>query len=85
MKDAVMEVVGTHFCSLQDRLAERDLPLWIGDTFKDRLISAVFGPVYGARPLKRAIQKELENLQAQRLLAGEFPRRNDYCRCKGRG
>jgi ATP-dependent Clp protease ATP-binding subunit ClpB len=59
--------------SLQDRLAERELSLEISDAFMDRLVSAGFDPVYGARPLKRAIQKELENPLAQRLLAGEFP------------
>jgi ATP-dependent Clp protease ATP-binding subunit ClpB len=39
----------------------------------DRLVLAGFDPVYGARPLKRAIQQELENPLAQRILAGEFP------------
>jgi ATP-dependent Clp protease ATP-binding subunit ClpB len=38
----------------------------------DHLVSAGFDPVYGARPLKRAIQQELENPLAQRILAGEF-------------
>ena len=38
----------------------------------DRLVEVGFDPVYGARPLKRAIQQELENPLAQRLLAGEF-------------
>ena len=38
----------------------------------ERLVSAGFDPEYGARPLKRAIQQELENPLAQRLLAGEF-------------
>lgn len=59
--------------SLQDRLVERELSLEISDAFMDRLVSAGFDPVYGARPLKRAIQKELENPLAQRLLAGKFP------------
>ena len=39
----------------------------------DRLVLAGFDSVYGARPLKRAIQQELENPLAQRILAGEFP------------
>ena len=38
----------------------------------EHLVSAGFDPVYGARPLKRAIQQELENPLAQRILAGEF-------------
>jgi ATP-dependent Clp protease ATP-binding subunit ClpB len=58
--------------SLRQRLAERDLQLEISDAFMDRLVAAGFDPVYGARPLKRAIQQELENPLAQRILAGEF-------------
>ena len=42
------------------------------EAFMDHLVSAGFDPVYGARPLKRAIQQELENPLAQRILAGEF-------------
>ncbi len=57
---------------LQARLAERDMALEISDAFMDRLVEVGFDPVYGARPLKRAIQQELENPLAQRLLAGEF-------------
>jgi ATP-dependent Clp protease ATP-binding subunit ClpB len=38
----------------------------------EHLVSAGFDPVYGARPLKRAIQQELENPLAQRILAGDF-------------
>ncbi|MCB1706353.1 MAG: ATP-dependent chaperone ClpB [Halioglobus sp.] len=57
---------------LQDRLVERELELKVSDAFMDRLVTVGFDPVYGARPLKRAIQRELENPLAQRLLAGEF-------------
>jgi ATP-dependent Clp protease ATP-binding subunit ClpB len=57
---------------LEQRLAERELGLEISDAFMDRLVEAGFDPVYGARPLKRAIQQELENPLAQRILAGEF-------------
>jgi len=38
----------------------------------DRLVSVGFDPVYGARPLRRAIQQELENPLAQRILAGDL-------------
>jgi ATP-dependent Clp protease ATP-binding subunit ClpB len=57
---------------LRQRLQERELDLEISDAFMDHLVSAGFDPVYGARPLKRAIQQELENPLAQRILAGEF-------------
>jgi ATP-dependent Clp protease ATP-binding subunit ClpB len=58
--------------ALRRRLKERELELEISDDFMERLVSAGFDPVYGARPLKRAIQQELENPLAQRILAGEF-------------
>ena len=64
---------------LQARLVERELGLEISDAFMERLVSAGFDPVYGARPLKRAIQQELENPLAQRLLAGDFPPGSTIC------
>jgi ATP-dependent Clp protease ATP-binding subunit ClpB len=57
---------------LEARLAERELKLEISEAFMEHLTVAGFDPVYGARPLKRAIQQELENPLAQRILAGEF-------------
>ncbi len=57
---------------LRRRLEERDLGLTITDAALDHLGAAGFDPVYGARPLKRAIQTQLENPLAQALLAGEF-------------
>lgn len=58
--------------ALRQRLAERELELEISEPFMEHLVSAGFDPVYGARSLKRAIQQELENPLAQRILAGEF-------------
>ncbi len=57
---------------LRGRLAERDLGLDLSETALDRLGEAGFDPVYGARPLKRAIQQQLENPLAQEILAGRF-------------
>ncbi len=57
---------------LHKRLADRDLSLEVTDAALDRLGEAGFDPVYGARPLKRAIQQQLENPLAKRILAGEF-------------
>ena len=54
------------------RVAERDLQLEVSDAAKDAIARAGYDPVYGARPLKRAIQRLLENPLAQQLLAGEF-------------
>ncbi len=57
---------------LRRRLAERELGLELDTAALDLLGTAGFDPVYGARPLKRAIQHQLENPLAQRILAGTF-------------
>jgi len=57
---------------LQQRLKERDLSFSISDAALDLLGEAGFDPVYGARPLKRAIQQKLENPLAQALLQGRY-------------
>lgn len=57
---------------LRDRLAARDMALEITERALDRLAAAGFDPVYGARPLKRAIQNSVENPLAQEILAGRF-------------
>ncbi len=58
---------------LRQRLADRELTLQLSKSAMDMLVEVGFDPVYGARPLKRAIQNELENPLAQRILAGDFP------------
>jgi ATP-dependent Clp protease ATP-binding subunit ClpB len=57
---------------LQKRLADRDLKLVVDEAALDHLGEAGFDPVYGARPLKRAIRAQLENPLAQEILAGRF-------------
>ncbi len=57
---------------LKRRLLERNLELVLDDTALDRLSEAGYDPVYGARPLKRAIQQQVENPLAQAILSGKF-------------
>ena len=57
---------------LQKRLADRDMHLSLSDAALDHLGEAGFDPVYGARPLKRAIRAQLENPLAQEILTGKF-------------
>lgn len=57
---------------LRGRLAERELSLDLTPEALDKLIAVGYDPVYGARPLKRAIQRWIENPLAQRILAGDF-------------
>ena len=66
---AIVDIQLRHFAK---RLAQRDLQLQISDEAKDLLGNLGYDPTYGARPLKRVIQKHLENPLAERLLAGEF-------------
>jgi ATP-dependent Clp protease ATP-binding subunit ClpB len=57
---------------LQKRLMERDLQLEVSNAALDYLAEVGFDPIYGARPLKRAIQQYLENPLAQDILQGKF-------------
>ncbi len=57
---------------LRARLKERELELVVSDDAMTHLVEIGYDPVFGARPLKRAIQQEIENPLAQLLLSGEF-------------
>ena len=57
---------------LRQRLAEREIGLQLTDAALDQIGEAGFDPVYGARPLKRAIQTQLENPLSQQILSGTF-------------
>jgi len=71
-REHIRRIVEIQAGYLRRRLAERDLGLELDTAALDLLGTAGFDPVYGARPLKRAIQHQLENPLAQRILAGTF-------------
>ena len=71
-KDQIRGIADIQLDRLRSRLNERDMGLTVDDTAFDLLIDAGFDPVYGARPLKRAIQQQVENNLAQKILSGEF-------------
>ncbi|MFO8153526.1 ATP-dependent chaperone ClpB [Thioalkalivibrio sp.] len=71
-REQIRAITDIQLAILRDRLAERDIALEVSEAALDRLGEAGFDPVYGARPLKRAIQTQVENPLAQRLLSGEF-------------
>jgi ATP-dependent Clp protease ATP-binding subunit ClpB len=58
---------------LRKRLAERHIELVLSDAAKDHLAAAGYDPVYGARPLKRVLQREVETPLARKILGGELP------------
>ena len=57
---------------LEKRLAQMDMKLEVSDAALAELAQAGFDPIYGARPLKRAIQQEIENPLAKEILSGRF-------------
>ncbi len=71
-QDQIRGIAKIQLEHLRTRLAERDLGFEIDDAALDRLVEAGYDPVYGARPLKRAIQRQVENPLAQELLAGRY-------------
>jgi len=71
-KAQIREIAKIQLRGLEKRLAERGIALQLSDDAYALLGNVGFDPVYGARPLKRAIQAQLENPLAQRILAGEF-------------
>ncbi|MCU0316378.1 MAG: AAA family ATPase, partial [Fimbriimonadaceae bacterium] len=67
----IKEIVGIQLGLLTDRLAERKIELVLAESALTQIATAGYDPLYGARPLKRAIQKEVMNPLALAILAGE--------------
>ncbi|HEY5804318.1 MAG TPA: ATP-dependent chaperone ClpB [Lysobacter sp.] len=71
-KAQIRQIARFQISGLEKRMGERGLGLELTDDALNLLGNVGFDPVYGARPLKRAIQQQLENPLAQRILSGEF-------------
>ena len=71
-KENIKNIASIQLERLKKRLAEKDFRLDVEDSALDMIAEAGFDPVYGARPLKRAIQQYIENPLAQDLLSGKF-------------
>jgi ATP-dependent Clp protease ATP-binding subunit ClpB len=71
-REQLGEIVELQLARLRERLAERGIALELTDTAKEAVADAGWDPTYGARPLKRAIQRLVENPLALQLLEGEF-------------
>ncbi|ADE15406.1 ATP-dependent chaperone ClpB [Nitrosococcus halophilus Nc 4] len=72
LKGQIRAIAKLQIGHLQQRLRERDMDLAVSETALDKLAEVGFDPVYGARPLKRAIQQQIENPLAQEILGGKF-------------
>ena len=71
-KDQIKSIAKIQLASLRARLADKGYKLTLSGAAMDKLAEAGFDPVFGARPLKRAIQVHIENPLAQQLLAGHL-------------
>lgn len=70
--EQIQGIAGIQLANLVSRLQDLDINIEFDDAAMSKLAEAGFDPVYGARPLKRAIQRWVENPLAQKLLAGDF-------------
>jgi ATP-dependent Clp protease ATP-binding subunit ClpB len=71
-RDEIRQIVDIQLRGLQRRLAERKLTVTLTDGARDYLSNRGYDPVFGARPLKRVIQREIQDPLAMRLLSGEI-------------
>jgi ATP-dependent Clp protease ATP-binding subunit ClpB len=71
-REQIRAIVDIQLGRLRQRLAERDITLRLDDAARDKIGEAGFDTVYGARPLRRAIQAQIENPLAQDILRGDF-------------
>jgi ATP-dependent Clp protease ATP-binding subunit ClpB len=71
-QEQIRSIANIQFEYLRNRLRDNHMDIELTDAALDKLGEAGFDPVYGARPLKRAIQQEVENPLAQAILSGEF-------------
>ena len=71
-KDSILRIVDLQMELLRRRLADRKISVEITDKAKALLADKGYDPLYGARPLKRTIQQEIQNPLAMKILAGEI-------------
>jgi ATP-dependent Clp protease ATP-binding subunit ClpB len=71
--DEIKQIVDLLLADLKKRLADRDLELVLGEPARELIAREGFDPVFGARPLKRYLQHELETRLGRALIAGDVP------------
>ena len=74
-EEQIAEIAKIQLKALEARLAKLEIRLDVSDAALKAVAAAGFDPVYGARPLKRAIQQQIENPLAKEILAGKLRRR----------
>jgi len=71
-QDELDSIVELMLAEVEERLSERDVTIEVTDTAKKQLVQEGFDPTYGARPLRRVVERQVENALAKRILSGEF-------------
>jgi len=71
-EEHLKDIVEIQLSGLRKRLAERHIELVLTDAARTHLVRSGYDPAYGARPLKRAIQREVETPLARRILSGDI-------------
>jgi ATP-dependent Clp protease ATP-binding subunit ClpB len=71
-REDLKQIVGLQIDQLRQRLQERHIDIELTETAKELLVDEGYDPVYGARPLKRTIQRQILDPLAKKVLAGEF-------------
>ena len=71
-RDDLHHIVELMAAAVQSRLEEQAITLEVSDAAKDWLVKEGYDPVFGARPLRRVVQRHIENPLANRILSGEF-------------
>ncbi len=72
MKEQIRGIADIQLDQLRNRLKEREMTFELTDAAIDKIVTAGYDPVYGARPLKRSIQRYIENVLAQDILSSKF-------------
>ena len=72
MRDQIKKIVDIQFEYIAKRLEDRDIVISLSDKAKDLVVEKAFDPNYGARPVKRYLQKHLETMLGRALIAGEI-------------
>ena len=73
-KEELLQIVGLFIKRLAERLLDRDMTIELSDAAKERLIELGWDPTLGARPLRRAVQHEIEDRLSEKILHGELER-----------
>ncbi len=71
-RDEVKQIAELLLANVEERLKEQDLQLEVSEAFKDRLVTEGYDPSYGARPLRRAVSRLVEDNLAEAILSGEI-------------